>query len=92
MRGWAAGRPSERSLLKFDSLPGAAAATAGAVGFPRINRAYDAVFRPGRLSLGLVVPLEAYVDGPVPTLARHVGVSSTKPQPSFSAASRKLLK
>lgn len=40
--------------------------------FPAINRGYRTVFRPNRLSLGLVVPLEAYPRGPVPTLARHV--------------------
>ena len=41
-------------------------------GFPAINRGYAAVFRPGRLSLGLVVPLESYVHSPTPTMARHV--------------------
>lgn len=41
-------------------------------GFPAINRGYDSVFRSGRLSLGLVVPLETYARGPTPTMARHV--------------------
>ncbi|MEM1242481.1 MAG: LLM class oxidoreductase [Cyanobacteria bacterium P01_H01_bin.26] len=40
--------------------------------FQSINRAYNAVFRPNRLSIGLVVPLETYAKGPVPTLERHV--------------------
>ena len=40
--------------------------------FRPINRAYDSVFRPGKLSIGLVVPLERYADGPVPTMERHV--------------------
>lgn len=40
--------------------------------FASLNRAYDAVFRPGRLSLGLVVPLEAYAVGAHPTLAHHI--------------------
>ncbi len=40
--------------------------------FQPINRAYNAVFRPNRLSLGLVVPLETYATGPVPTMARHI--------------------
>lgn len=37
-----------------------------------INRAYDATFRPGRLSIGLVAPLEANRHDPVPSLTRHV--------------------
>ena len=40
--------------------------------FPSINRGYDTIFRPGRLSLGLVVPLESYPAGPVPTMSRHL--------------------
>jgi len=40
--------------------------------FAPINRAYDTVFRPGRLSLGLVVPIERYDRGPVPTMDRHI--------------------
>lgn len=43
-----------------------------AAGFPSINRGYDSVFRHDRLSLGLVVPIEPYRDGPVPTMERHV--------------------
>ena len=39
--------------------------------FRPINQAYNAVFRPNRLTLGLVVPIEAYARGPVPTLERH---------------------
>ncbi|ABW26645.1 LLM class oxidoreductase [Acaryochloris marina] len=41
-------------------------------GFQPINRAYNTVFRPNRLSLGLVVPIETYAKGPVPTLERHL--------------------
>ncbi|TVO68143.1 LLM class oxidoreductase [Denitromonas ohlonensis] len=40
--------------------------------FPAINRGYNAVFRPKRLSLGLVVPLETYATGPTATMTRHV--------------------
>ncbi|MEM9610143.1 MAG: LLM class oxidoreductase [Actinomycetota bacterium] len=40
--------------------------------FPTINRAYGQVFRPGRLTVGLVVPLEAYPSGPVPTMEHHL--------------------
>ena len=40
--------------------------------FPTLNRAYNAVFRPGKLSIGLVVPLEAYPSTAEPTMERHV--------------------
>ncbi|MEO0804269.1 MAG: LLM class oxidoreductase [Cyanobacteria bacterium J06642_2] len=42
------------------------------IGFQPINRGYNSVFRPNRLSLGLVVPIETYSKGPVPSMARHV--------------------
>ncbi|WP_299411003.1 LLM class oxidoreductase [Acaryochloris sp. IP29b_bin.148] len=42
------------------------------IGFQPINRAYNTVFRPNRLSLGLVVPIETYSRGAVPTLERHL--------------------
>lgn len=41
-------------------------------GFPSINRAYDTVFQPGRLSLGLVVPIDAYPVGATPQLASQI--------------------
>ncbi|WP_230784842.1 hypothetical protein [Aurantimonas coralicida] len=40
--------------------------------FPTINRAYNAVFQPNRLTLGLVVPLETYATRPVPSMTRHL--------------------
>lgn len=40
--------------------------------FPAINRGYARVLRPGRLSLGLVVPIESYPSRPVPEMADHV--------------------
>lgn len=46
--------------------------TVDSVGFQPINRAYNSVFRPNRLSLGLVVPIEQYATSPVPTMTRHV--------------------
>lgn len=39
--------------------------------FQPINRGYNSVFKPNRLSLGLVVPLESYPGGAVPTMAQH---------------------
>ncbi|MEM6713546.1 MAG: LLM class oxidoreductase [Cyanobacteria bacterium P01_D01_bin.6] len=40
--------------------------------FQSINRAYNTVFRPNRLSLGLVVPIETYTQSSVPTMADHL--------------------
>ncbi|MEX0367606.1 MAG: TIGR03571 family LLM class oxidoreductase [Ruegeria sp.] len=40
--------------------------------FPTINTAYNRVFRPDRLSVGLVLPLEAYAVGAEPTLRGHI--------------------
>lgn len=40
--------------------------------FQSINRGYNAVFRANRLSLGLVVPIDAYAQSSVPTMTRHV--------------------
>ncbi len=40
--------------------------------FAKINRAYGQTFRPGKLTLGLVVPIEAHGNDPVPTLERHI--------------------
>ena len=40
--------------------------------FQSINRGYNGVFRSGRLSIGLVVPLESYQHGPVPTMREHI--------------------
>lgn len=41
-------------------------------GFPSINRGYNRVFRANRLTVGLVVPLEHYAAGPVPSMASHL--------------------
>ncbi|KAA3621359.1 MAG: LLM class flavin-dependent oxidoreductase, partial [Proteobacteria bacterium] len=35
--------------------------------FETVNRAYNSVFTPGRLSLGLVAPLESYAIGSIPS-------------------------
>ena len=53
--------------------------------FQSINRAYNTVFRPNRLSLGLVVPIETYARGPVPTLERHVERVQLAEELGFSA-------
>lgn len=40
--------------------------------FTPMNQAYNAVFRPGCLSIGLVAPIESYASSPVPTMTRHL--------------------
>lgn len=40
--------------------------------FEPINRAYNRVFKAGRLSLGVVVPIENYAHSPVPTMDKHL--------------------
>ena len=40
--------------------------------FPKINRAYNGVFKPKRLSVGLVVPIESYSNSAVPTMDNHI--------------------
>ncbi|MBT8470813.1 MAG: LLM class oxidoreductase [Deltaproteobacteria bacterium] len=53
--------------------------------FVTINRGYNTVFRPNRLSLGLVVPLESYAHGPVPTMTRHVERAQLAEELGYSA-------
>lgn len=50
----------------------AEAAFGGVEAFAPINRAFDATFRLGRLSVGLVVPIGAYRQGAAPDMARQV--------------------
>lgn len=40
--------------------------------FRRTNVAFNTVFRPGRLSIGLVVPIERYDSSPTPLMAQHL--------------------
>lgn len=40
--------------------------------FESINRAYKQVFTPQKLSIGIVVPIENYAQGPVPSMSRHL--------------------
>ncbi len=40
--------------------------------FESINRGYNAVFQPGRLSVGVVVPIENYATSPTPTMDQHL--------------------
>ncbi len=53
--------------------------------FARINTAYNQVFRPGRLSLGLVLPLEAYAVGSEPAMHGHLEAAQLAERLGFSA-------
>lgn len=54
-------------------------------GFQSINRGYNSTFRPNHLSLGLVVPLETYSQGPTPTMTRHLERVQLAEELGFSA-------
>ncbi|MEM7024767.1 MAG: LLM class oxidoreductase [Pseudomonadota bacterium] len=53
--------------------------------FLSINRGYNTTFRPNRLSVGLVVPLEAYPTDPEPTMVRHAERIRLAEQLGFAA-------
>ena len=53
--------------------------------FPSINHGYNRVFQPGRLSIGLVAPLENYPSGPVPSMERHLERAQLAERAGFSA-------
>lgn len=53
--------------------------------FETINRAYNTVFQPGRLSIGLVVPLEAYSVGAAPNMERHVELAQLADELGFAS-------
>jgi len=53
--------------------------------FQPINRGYNSVFRPNQLSLGLVVPLETYLNSPVPAMTRQVERIQLAEELGFSA-------
>ncbi len=53
--------------------------------FAQINKAYSQVFQPGRLSLGLVVPLESYSQSAVPSMVQHAERAALAEALGFSA-------
>ncbi len=55
------------------------------VEFDQINVAYNRVFRPGRLSVGLVLPLEAYAVDAEPTLRGHLKAAQKAEELGFAA-------
>jgi len=40
--------------------------------FENINKGYNSVFKPNKLSVGIVVPIENYPTGPIPTMQDHL--------------------
>lgn len=53
--------------------------------FPTFNRAYNDAFKPGRLTLGLVAPVESYTPEDLPTLERHIERAQMVEALGFSA-------
>jgi hypothetical protein len=53
--------------------------------FQPINKVDDRVFRVGKLSVGLVVPIENYDPSPVPTMHRHIERVQLAEELGFSA-------
>ncbi|MEM7333109.1 MAG: LLM class oxidoreductase [Chloroflexota bacterium] len=53
--------------------------------FQRINRGYNTVFRHGRLSVGLVVPIENYTHTAEPEMVRHIDRIQLAEKLGFSA-------
>ncbi|WP_235016387.1 LLM class oxidoreductase [Aquimarina sp. AU474] len=41
-------------------------------GFQKINKGYSHVFKANHLSLGLVVPIESYIQNSIPTMKNHI--------------------
>lgn len=40
--------------------------------FKKINKGFNCVFRPGKLSVGIVIPIENYESGPIPGMKDHL--------------------
>ncbi|MEM7180701.1 MAG: LLM class oxidoreductase [Spirochaetota bacterium] len=53
--------------------------------FPSINKGYNSTFRPNRLSIGLVVPLENYTNSPIPNMQHHIRRLQLAEELGFSA-------
>lgn len=53
--------------------------------FPQINAGYNSVFKPGRLSVGLVIPLESYAVGQEPTMQNHLQAAQLAEELGFAA-------
>lgn len=53
--------------------------------FPTLNRTYNTVFQPNALSIGLVVPIEAYPVGAPPSMAGHLETARRAEDLGFAA-------
>ncbi len=53
--------------------------------FARLNNAYNTVFKPNHLSVGLVLPLEAYAVGAEASMARHLEMAQLAEELGFVA-------
>lgn len=53
--------------------------------FARLNRGYRTAFGPGRLTLGLVVPIARYPDSPVPDMTGHLEAVQLAERLGFAA-------
>lgn len=53
--------------------------------FQLINNGYNAVFQLGRMSIGLVVPIEDYISSPVPTMQDHIARAKLAEELGFSS-------
>lgn len=53
--------------------------------FEPINKAYNNIFKPNELSLGIVVPIENYTKSPVPTMRHHLKRAKLVEQLGFKA-------
>lgn len=53
--------------------------------FESINKGYNSVFQAGKLSIGLVVPIENYWQGPVPSMKDHLQRVQLAEQAGFKA-------
>ncbi|MEO0403038.1 MAG: LLM class oxidoreductase [Pseudomonadota bacterium] len=54
-------------------------------GFAPMNAGFNATFKPGQLSVGLVAPLEAYAVGAAPSMAGHIARIQLAERLGFSA-------
>lgn len=53
--------------------------------FAAINQAYDTTFKPNRLSVGLVLPIETYTTTPIPDMKHHLERAQLAEKLGFAA-------
>ncbi|MEO1026680.1 MAG: TIGR03571 family LLM class oxidoreductase, partial [Pseudomonadota bacterium] len=59
--------------------------TTSSMKFPSLNRAYNKVFRPCDLTVGLVVPLDAHQGNPAPDMSCHIERAKLADELGFAA-------